>query len=186
MALTADATPETRRKCEEAKFDGYIIKPFETSKLLDEIARITSAGAASIGNPHAAPDHETMEATDDPERMILDPTNLENLRDSGASDSFLRNLTDLFIKGTEKKLIDLEYTVLKRDSAGFREITHALKGSAGQLGAVNLASICSSHTTVSHEIFLRDGREMVENIRQAYKNVRETILGETDLIQRKA
>jgi len=186
VALTADATPETRRKCEEARFDGYIIKPFETKKLLDEIARITSAGAASIGNAQAAPDPESMEATDDSERMILDPTNLENLRDSGASESFLRNLTDLFIKGTEKKLIELDHAVLKRDSAGFREITHALKGSAGQLGAVNLASICSGYTTVSHEIFLRDGREMVENIRQAHENVHETIIGEMDLIQHKA
>lgn len=186
VALTADATPETRRKCEEARFDGYIIKPFEAKKLLDEIARITSAGAASIGNAQAAPDPESMEATDDPERIILDPTNLGNLRDSGASDSFLRNLTDLFIKGTEKKLIELDHAVLKRDSAGFREITHALKGSAGQLGAVNLASICGRYTTVSHEIFLRDGREMVENIREAYKNVHETIMGETDLIRHKA
>ena len=186
VALTADATPETRRKCEEARFDGYIIKPFESKKLLDEITRITSAGTASIGTAQEATDTGSMEATDDPERMILDPTNLESLRDSGASESFLRNLTDLFIKGTEKKLIELDHAVLKRDSASFREITHALKGSAGQLGAVNLASICSRYATISHELFLRDGREMLENIRQAYENVHEAIIGEIDMIQYKA
>jgi len=185
VALTADATPETRRKCEEARFDGYIIKPFETRKLLDEIARITSASAAGIGNGHAEPGPESIEATDGPERIILDPTNLESLRDSGASEGFLRNLTDLFIKGTEKKLIELDHAVLKRDSARFREITHSLKGTAGQLGAVNLASICGGYATISHEMFLRDGRDMVENIRRAYKDVHEAIMGEMDLVRYK-
>lgn len=186
VALTADATPETRRRCEEARFDGYITKPFETKKLLEEIARIKSSCAASIGDAQPAQDPESMEAIDDPKRMILDRTNLESLRDSGASETFIRNLMDLFIKGTEKKLTELDHAVLKRDSASFREITHALKGSAGQLGAVNFASICSRYTTVSHEIFLGDGRKMVENMRQAYKDVHEKIMGKTDLIRNKA
>ena len=186
VALTADVTPETRKRCEEARFDGYITKPFETKKLLEEIGRITSSGAASIDIAQAAADPESMNAPDDPEGMILDPTTLENLRDSGASESFLRSLTDLFIKGTETKLIELDHAVLKRDSAGFREVTHALKGSAGQLGAMNLASICGRYATISHEMFLRDGGEMVENIRQAYKNVHETIMGEMDLVEHKA
>lgn len=184
VALTADATPETRRKCEEARFDGYITKPFETKKLLDEIAR--AASAAGIGKAQEEPDSGRTDATDDQERMILDPTNMENLRDSGASDSFLRNLTDLFIKGTERKLIELDHVVQKGDSAAFREITHALKGSAGQFGAVSLASICTGYATVSHEVFLRDGRGMVEDIRQAYENVHQTILGEMDPIRNKA
>lgn len=186
VALTADATPETRRKCEEARFDGYIIKPFETRKLLDEITRITSACAANIGNAQAEPDHESTEATDEQERIILDPTNLGNLRESGASEGSLRNITDLFIKGTEKKLIELDHAVLKRDSASFREITHSLKGSAGQLGAVDLASICGGYTTVSHELFLRDGRELVEEIRRAYKDVNDALMGKTDLVRYKA
>ncbi|MHB1012587.1 MAG: ATP-binding protein [Desulfobacteria bacterium] len=186
VALTADATPETRRKCEEARFDGYIIKPFETRELLDEIARITSASSVNIGNAQAEPVPESIEATDEPERIVLDPTILGNLRDSGASEGSLRNITNLFLKGTEMKLIELDHAVLKRDSAGFREITHSLKGSAGQLGAVNLSSICGGYATVSHELFLRNGRGMVENIRRAYKDVHEEITGKTDLVRYKA
>jgi len=182
VALTADATPETRRKCEEARFDGYIVKPFETSKLLMEISRITSASAAGNANAQASPGPESVEETDKPESIVLDPTNLENLRDSGASEGSLRNITNLFIDGTEKKLVELENAVLKRDSAGFREIAHSLKGSAGQLGAVALASICGEYATISHELLLRDGSEMVKNVRRAFKDVHEAIMGEMDLV----
>jgi two-component system sensor histidine kinase RpfC len=186
VALTADATPETRRKCEEADFDGYIIKPFETKKLLDEIARVISAGRVLPGSAEGGQNHGAMGAADDPDSMILDPTNLENLRESGASDDFIRNLKNLFIAGTEKKLVELERAVLKRDSAAFREITHSLKGSAGQIGAMNLASICGRYSLASHDIFLRDGKEMVENLRRKYRILHEVIVEKTDAIRYKA
>src|SRR4029077_13224030 len=48
VALTADATMETRRLCEEAGMDGYITKPVEAARLLeviDELAAKSPAGA---------------------------------------------------------------------------------------------------------------------------------------------
>ena len=42
IILTANATTEALRECEDAKVDAYLTKPINIKKLLSTIARITS------------------------------------------------------------------------------------------------------------------------------------------------
>ena len=45
VALTADATTETRHLCEEAGMDAYVTKPVEAARLLEVIDEWTSKAA---------------------------------------------------------------------------------------------------------------------------------------------
>lgn len=53
VALTAHAMSEDRRRAEEVGCDGYLSKPIEPRRVVDEVRRLVGPPAAE--EPHAAP-----------------------------------------------------------------------------------------------------------------------------------
>lgn len=175
VALTADATPETKRKCEEANFDGYVTKPFGSNDLLDAISRLSSKtqGRGDIAQASAAPQSggEASAPREDP----VDTTVLKELVRLGVREDFLPNMTRLFMEGTEEKIRKMRHAIRARNSEEFRNLNHALKGSAGQIGAGPLAALCQVYSTVGHDDVLRGGMKMLQRLTAEYQRVCEAL-----------
>jgi HPt (histidine-containing phosphotransfer) domain-containing protein len=70
----------------------------------------------------------------------LDPQVLADV--VGSSPEFARELVDLFVQDSWERLDALLQALEARDRNTLRTVAHALKGSAGAVGARRLATIC--------------------------------------------
>lgn len=71
----------------------------------------------------------------------VDPDAIARLHRFGGA-TLVRELMDLFSSGTRERLAAARHAVDAGDSEGARGAFHALKSSAGQLGAVRMQALC--------------------------------------------
>ena len=140
VALTADATEETRRAGEDAGIDAYLVKPVDVDELLPLVERLTRAApsrpraatgarAAGAGSCGGAP-------------PVLDPVLLGRLRQLDEQDDFVAGLIKDFIVDAEELIAELDRARLAGDAAAFRDRAHALRSSAAHIGASALFDLC--------------------------------------------
>lgn len=72
---------------------------------------------------------------------LLDETALDRLRGFGG-EKLLRGMIELFVKNAPTKIADAREALDCGDAAALRAALHALKSSAGQLGATSVHQAC--------------------------------------------
>lgn len=148
IILTANATTEAFEKCRNANIDFYLTKPIDIPKLRKAI---TSLVSTDQGNPHQ--ENIDTEISYQPnlnsEPPVIDYQTIDNLNNLSTDSSFIQTLISGFLKDTQEQLIELESTITAKDYDQFREISHAMKGSSGSIGALRLHNQCKSNQDFS-------------------------------------
>ena len=183
VALSADATPQTREACSAVGFSAYLTKPVDTQLLLRTLAELTAGAArpAESVQPRLAtpmrPEPEPAEATAGPP---VDPARLASLAELDNGDGFLRSLIDDFLVDLDLIVEQLEQAALISDVRRFRDQAHALRSSAAHIGALGLFDLCLSWRELDdHALTMRVGAELaklkveVERVRRALQAFRE-------------
>ncbi len=151
VALTADATQEAAKACAEAGMDACLTKPVETRRLLEMIgtlvpqAKRAAGGVAAPAAPAGAAGAPPLERES---RPPLDAATVAELKALGGSGDFFERLVGTFLEAGEEKLRELERAAAGRNYGRFRDIAHAMKGSAGQVGAIPLMEICHEFSRI--------------------------------------
>jgi two-component system sensor histidine kinase RpfC len=141
VILTANATIEAKRECEEAGVDAFLTKPIDAYTLLDTISRLTAtrnkaANAAKSANSRPMP----VIAEDAP---LLNENTLRHLKLlGGENDNFLDSVIQGFLLEGDQLIETMKTALLKQEYTTFRELAHALKGSSGNVGAEALFHVC--------------------------------------------
>jgi two-component system, sensor histidine kinase RpfC len=141
VILTANATIEAKRECEEAGVDAYLTKPIDAYTLLDTISRLTAtrnkaANAAKSANSRPMP----AIAEDAP---LLNENTLRHLKLLGGdNDNFLDSVIQGFLLEGDQLIETMKTALLKQEYTTFKELAHALKGSSGNVGAEALFHVC--------------------------------------------
>lgn len=133
IMLTADATPEARQSCEDAGADAFLTKPVNSRALLEKVAQLAQSKLSLV-------DSETVK--EQASETLLDEAALKQLMSLGDK-QFLQTLVDSF-KHDAHKHIKLIQSHCHDDYLTFRESLHALKGSATEMSAIKLASLCAT------------------------------------------
>ena len=74
---------------------------------------------------------------------LVDSSALDRLRDFGG-EKLLRGMIDLFVKNAPLKASEAAAALGSGDAAALRSALHALKSSAGQLGASTVHAACAA------------------------------------------
>ncbi len=132
IMLSANALPEMIAECREAGADEYLTKPIETKNLIKVLDSFSQPEKESAGGGvvQAFPALK--------ERSVWHYINiepLEELKGFTTREGFIQELLGKFISAGEKYLVALESAASENDTASFQDIIHALKGSAGTVGA---------------------------------------------------
>ncbi len=162
IILTANATIEALRECEDAGVAAYLTKPINIQKLLSTIENISSE---KTDNQPAHNDDRNNQSLKIPQRTaipLIDHTILESIKELSNTNTFLEKLITGYIDDSRALISDMEIAVAKRDYPLFRELVHALKGSSGSIGANKLYRLCNEtrliddvdFTTILKEISL--------------------------------
>ncbi len=178
IALTADATEETKVSCEEAGMEGYLTKPIDVEKMLQLIDSIVPQGNNSPANSMT----EQSRQSDDREKRytkkgtVLDPAIIEELQSLGGNCDFVGKTIQTFLKSSEQMLWKMKRAVAIRDVDSFHNLTHTLKGSAGQIGAMALMEECEKGTHISHMEFREHGGHILNAVEEEFTRAKAALL----------
>jgi two-component system sensor histidine kinase RpfC len=140
MVLSADVTPESIGRCEQAGAYAFLAKPVAASKLLDYLNDIAVNG--SLRNPSKltlvrGPEKENAQAGQ--QYDVLDPRALDELVQLGMGEGFEQEFIRQCLSDADACVAGLSHAGEQRDWERVREHAHALKGVAGNLGLARLA-----------------------------------------------
>ncbi|MAT49668.1 MAG: hybrid sensor histidine kinase/response regulator [Porticoccaceae bacterium] len=140
IMVTADATLETMNDCLDAGANAYITKPIDAHNLLETIAGLISSRETTSGGRTNS--ERAGNATSLTKNIVLDQEALNRLANLGSGIDFVAELIDGFCHDSRALLLRAEQAIEEEDYLDFREAIHALKGSAVELGAIELVQLC--------------------------------------------
>jgi two-component system sensor histidine kinase RpfC len=165
VALSADATPQTRETCKSVGFSAYLTKPVDTQLLLRTLAQLTG-GREPGPEPSLAPTPSTAGTEAPPREQTgpsVDPARIASLAELDSGDGFLEGLIDDFLGDLEGLVGQLEHAAVVADVRRFRDEAHALRSSAAHIGALGLFDLCLGWRELDdHALMMRAGTELAK------------------------
>jgi len=131
IMLTADATIDAIKACEDAGIDIFLTKPIVSEKLLTTIASLSPKK------------QKTSRSLSSANLQTLDYESLDNLASLSKNIDFMNNLVHGFLEDTEKLVKQIELAIERENFSTVQDHSHAIKGSARSIGAASLA-LCAS------------------------------------------
>jgi two-component system, sensor histidine kinase RpfC len=175
VALTADATEEAGRRCEEAGMDACITKPIEPHRLLEIIGMVmrntgkdrqpASKIRAVSSRMSARPQNRTTAAA------VVDLHTLNALENLGGR-QFIDELAKQFLDDAADVLHCLTDAAASGDLKAFREQLHALRSAAANIGARGIYEMCLAWRQIAPEDFASQGETYLKGLREEYERVR--------------
>jgi two-component system sensor histidine kinase RpfC len=176
LILTANATTEAMKECREAGVDGFLTKPIEPVKLLDQIDRLAPKGAGSGAPNKAAANIPDTPTASSPAEHVLNDATLASLEIMGKRSSFIPELIHGFLHDTEGLLENMEKAMQEKRYNDFKDLAHAMKGSAGSVGAQSLYDVCSGVSGVSDEMLGKKASALMHDLVTQYESARYELL----------
>lgn len=177
VALTADATQESRKACEEAGFDAYLTKPVEVKKLLELLDSLVPTGRTRHGATTTAnaPTTRGLASGKDRGGEVIDPAMFGELASLGSEEDFLEKLIRIFLETGEQKVADIEKAQRAGKYVLVSELSHALKGSAGQIGATTLTEVCDRMAHLGPAGLMEEGKHLVQVLKEEFERVQAAL-----------
>jgi len=141
MALTANATIEALRECEEAGLDAYLAKPIEPQKLLETISSLVSEPGLKNSKPKERDAGKTELPADIRESSVLDEHALDEMSRMSQSQDFIKDLIDGYIEDNTSLTVKMKQELSAGHLQSLSDLAHSMDGSSRSIGARRLASI---------------------------------------------
>lgn len=139
IMLSANAMSEAIEECLDSGADDYLTKPIDNRKLMSTIDKYAlpekTEGRGGIVQAFPAMDENR-------KWSYIDVEPLEELKRYTSRQEFIEELIEKFMTSGASSLSKLEMAAREGDVGLFHDLVHALKGSAGTVGAVSLFQIC--------------------------------------------
>jgi two-component system sensor histidine kinase RpfC len=144
VILTANTTTEAIRECEEAGIDAYLTKPIDAKKLIATIHSLTNSSENAPSNDHNIATSATGKADSDTNNDTINYDIVNSIISLSTDNDFASTLITGFYNDTETLLTDMEKALSRNNHELFLEYAHALKGSAGSIGAQKVHDYCKT------------------------------------------
>ena len=159
LVLSADVTPESIQRCQQAGARAFLPKPVVASRLLDALAEIANSGQV-VSAP--APLRFDLPPLQD---NVFDAAVLEELSGLGMGEEFEREFIAQCLRDAEGCLEMLAQAGDAEQWDALRDHAHALKGVASNLGLVRLAGESSDLMRIAAWQLSREWRQRLQNLR---------------------
>ncbi len=163
IMLTANATIEARRECEEVGIKHFLTKPISSARLLEAISK-----AAQTHNIATTPHHSPAASAQSPADEVIDYTVLKDVIALGSGDDFLQRLCTNFIADSTQLLESMQEALNSHDDLHFQDLAHALRGSAANLGLSNLEKAAAKADNLPPEKIAELGRQSYTEIKSSF------------------
>lgn len=168
VALTADATPETRRLAESAGIDAFLTKPVEAKRFLDTIGRLAEARLSSAPAPTSAPrrGEQVTQISSHPRYRpeaypAINWTVVDALSRFADDDDFVYDTLNEYAANAHKLLGEISEAAAAVDAQAFRDGVHALRGTSGNVGAEALCRLCQEMHGMTKDRLRNQGSDLI-------------------------
>ena len=175
IILTANATTEAKKQCEEANVDAYLTKPIEAKKLLATIFSISKQNHSAVDSINTPNNVIDITASDEHSHKMLNKSIINDLISLSKDNKFITEIINGFAKDSEDLLSGMETAVSNNDYKAYKECLHALKGCAGSVGAEQLYNACKESMYKDDEpaIYINN----LKNLNRINKETMKDLLG---------
>lgn len=143
IILTANATEDATKACEETGAEAYITKPVRAHLLVDTIHNLINIKVKDktikvkngIHNQDAILDYEQINIIDD-------------------KDVF-ENMVEIFSDNLQTNIEKITEAINNNDYSEYKTVLHSIKGIAGNFGAIQLYKVVIDAEKISHTLFLQ-------------------------------
>lgn len=188
IALTADATPEGRSACLAAGMAACATKPILPQHLFKVIADVIEANRAApehirsgegvcedgIGETDALPVPASDQRVESEMRPVIDPETFSRLGQLGG-DGFRREVAESFLADAEEIIAELDTAIAAGDAETVRDLLHAMRSSAANVGAVGIFEMCLNLRDIDEATLAREGAAQLETLRRRYDEARHAL-----------
>ncbi len=176
IMLTANATLEARMECRDAGIKHFLTKPVSSQKLADSISQaMSNQPQRSASSKNKQTDARKNNSS------IIDHKILEEVVSLSEGDDFKIKLFKNFEQDSEQLLQGMEEAIKCGDYSHFKDLAHALKGSASHLGLIELANASSAAELISDQDINTNGPVHLGNILQAFTRAKSLLAKEIKL-----
>jgi diguanylate cyclase (GGDEF)-like protein len=166
VAMTANTQQGDAEKCLAAGMDDYLAKPITLVELRRKLERwLARMPANAVERSGSA----TGGAMGDADEGTLDRAVFEKLRE--ILGPALQQAVTPFLEDTPTYLAQLEHAVDIDDAESARTMAHSIKGSSGNLGALQLSQLAKDAEELARELRLSDIRPLLPQLRHAFDAV---------------
>jgi two-component system sensor histidine kinase RpfC len=180
VMLSADVTAEVRAECDEAGAAAFIAKPIQARTLLGSLTTVLEndrSGHRGAGDRQIVGVFAPGELPESPlSPEVLDRRTLADLEQLGGNLQFVDNLIDGFVRDTDSLFDQLSKAIATRSTRQFRDLAHALKGSAGSVGASRLNELSNRACCITDRDFTRMAPVAVSQMRSAFAEAKGALL----------
>ena len=139
VALTAHAMPSERERCLRAGMDEYLSKPFKPSELQALLERLLSDAVPAAESGDGSSAKPPLTAHDSwPQHLRNHLAHLAR----ACGHATVVCLIDIFLEDSEVRLAALQHALSRANVDALVREAHSLKGASGNLGAINVATLC--------------------------------------------
>lgn len=160
IVLSADVTPDSIQRCEQAGAKAFIAKPVVAARLLDTLAEIATTGQAQMP---VQTDRVDLQFAED---GVFEPEVLEELGAVGIGGDFVVRFIEQCSIDAENCLAMLEGHGKSQQWDQVREQAHALKGVAGNLGLLRLGAMSGEIMQLPDWQISREWRQRLRGLRE--------------------
>jgi signal transduction histidine kinase/CheY-like chemotaxis protein/HPt (histidine-containing phosphotransfer) domain-containing protein len=176
IAVTAAASAEDRARCEAAGMDDYLTKPLQVGALAQALEKWI--GVSGAEQPPALA--SATAASDTAGEPPMDFGRLQEFRDYDDEElTMTREVIGLFLADTPQRLEAIEAAVAARDAQALATAAHALKGSAGNVGATALHKLAGKLEASAKEGWPDDAAAQAAQLQSLWESTRRAIDGWT-------
>jgi CheY-like chemotaxis protein len=168
IAVTADVVNDARAKCIASGMDDYVSKPLDAEELGTVLVRWVTPASSRRDDIKQRPGG----GLENP----LDSKVLDKLRKLEArTPNLMRSLASLFCQDTPPRLEQLRAALGRGDAAGLAALAHGLRGSAANLGARRMVTICEDIEAQSSSPTLDGIPEAVSELELEFGRVQDAL-----------
>lgn len=175
VALTADATKDTRQRCGEAGMVDYLLKPLDFDELQKVVSRFLPDLGGSIQGRHIIVQEKKRGAGR--KKEVIDDSAIEKLRRNIGD---IRPVVKVFIQSLEGRLLVIEEAVNRKDAENITRSAHTLKGSCGQFGAKELVELCRQMENMGRSGSIAQADALLAAIRRETERLKEVLSKQLD------
>ncbi len=146
IVLSADATIETIESFREVGVSAYLTKPIQIDLLIQTIEDVVSQSTFKTAE---VIDYTNAKLDSQNDALLLDVSRLNSLQRLDANSHFIEKLILDFMADTDQRMASLNAYIKAQDFINIKACGHTIAGSAGNVGASELAKLCENLSSIN-------------------------------------